>query len=293
MELATRFPMFCTGNNFALAAALTLLSVSPVFAQMAPGQRAVEPSLQKPQQFDGVEITERLGSNVDLNLKFADHTGRVKPLSTWFQSGRPVILNLVYYTCPMLCNLVLKGQVDVLRDIPWQPGKEFEIVTVSIDPTETPELASSRRAAYLAQYERPATGWHFVTTVDDSARKLAEQIGFGYRLDQKSGQYAHRAAIFILTPQGKISRYIYGAKYQSRTLRLALTEAAEEKTGMTMERVLLMCFHYDPLANSYVMKARTIMQAGGFLIVLTLAAFLLRYWKLEIDRKYTPMPKEL
>jgi protein SCO1/2 len=234
-------------------------------------------SERTPPELVGVGITEHLGEKVDLGLEFMAEDGYQKPLSAYFSKGRPVVLNLVYYTCPMLCNLVLNGQTEALRQIPGMPGKDFEIVTVSIDPTETYAIARNKKAAYLESYGRETSGWHFLTDYQGNVQKLAKQIGFGYRFDEKAGQYAHAAAIFVLTPEGKISRYLYGTRYKPFDLRMAIAEASEGKTGISVDRVLFYCFHYDPVSRSYVPFARNAMRLGG---VVTVAVFGFVLWAL-------------
>lgn len=235
----------------------------------------------KPTELQGVEVTERLGQTIDLDLEFTGEDGYPHALRDYFGKGKPVLLNLVYYTCPMLCNLVLNAQVAALRDLSWTPGNEFEIVTISIDPTENFGLARSKKAAYLASYDRPAPGWHFFADYKENVQKLAAQIGFGYHLDQRTGQYAHPAAIFVLTPEGKISRYLYGIKFKPFNLRLALNEAAEGKVGNTVDKILLLCFHYDPVEKSYVVMARNLMRIGGFATMLVLGIVLWVLWRRE------------
>jgi protein SCO1/2 len=181
----------------------------------------------------------------------------------------------------MLCNLVLNGQTNALREIPWTPGEQFEVVTISIDPTENFGLARGKKAVYLASYDRPAPGWHFLADYQGNVKKLAGQIGFHYRFDERQHQYAHSAAIMVLTPEGRISRYLYGVRYRARDLRLALTEASEGKFGLSVERLLLFCFHYDPQAKSYVPFAANFMRAGGALIVLIMGFVLFRLWRRE------------
>lgn len=241
--------------------------------------RAADPPL--PRELEGVGVDEKLGDKIDLSLEFMGTDGYPKALSSYFHKGRPVILNLVYYTCPMLCNLVLNAQVNVLREIPWTPGTEYDIVTISIDPTETWNLAVEKRAALLSSFERPAPGWHLFTDFNGNVKKLADQVGWRYKYDPRGKQYAHSSAIMILTPEGKISRYLYGIKYKPRDVRLALAEASEEKVGMTIERVLLMCFHYDPKAGSYVVFATNFMKLGGVLTMLAIGFFLFRMWRGE------------
>lgn len=232
-----------------------------------------------PAELEGVGVAEKVGGKIDLDLAFTAENGYPVALREFFNKGRPVILDLVYYSCPMLCNLVLNGQTAGLREIPWTPGNEFEVVTISIDPTETFDLAQRKRAVYLENYGRPAAGWHFLTDRDGNARKLAEQVGFRYRYDETTRQYAHAAAIMILTPDGKVARYLYGIKFSPRDLRLALTEASESKFRFSVDQLLLYCFHYDPQARGYVLFARNFMRAGGVLTMLALGVVLWRMWR--------------
>lgn len=234
-----------------------------------------------PAELEGVGIVEQIGQSVDPDLSFTNEDGHRVELGSYLHKGRPVLLNLVYYTCPMLCNLLLNGQTSTLRAIPWTPGEQFEIVTISIDPTETPQLAGQKKRTYLASYGRPAPGWHFLADRDGNAKKLAEQVGFHYRYDERQQQYAHAAAIMILTPEGKVSRYLYGAQFKARDLRLALTEASAGKTGGVVDRLLLFCFHYDPQARSYVLFATNFMRAGGVAVVLVLGGVLMGLWRKE------------
>lgn len=236
-----------------------------------------------PKEMSGVGVEEKLSNPVDLNLSFVAEGGRVKQLGDFFTTGKPVILNLVYYKCPMLCNLTLNAQVNVLRELAWSPGNEFEVVTISIDPTETIEMAQEKKSAYLSNFDRPVgRGWHFLVDHNGNVKKLAEQVGFRYNFDPVQQQYAHSAAIMVLTPKGVVSRYLYGIKFRERDLRLALTEASEDKFGMSFEKLMLMCFHYDPSAKSYVLFATNVMRLGGFLVVLILGFWLFRFWRQEL-----------
>lgn len=245
--------------------------------------RALEDKKTKmPREMNGVGIEEKLGQQVDLNLEFVSEGGKLKKLGDFFATGRPVVLNLVYYKCPMLCNLTLNAQVSVLKELAWTPGKEFDVVTVSIDPTETIEMAENKKAAYISNFDRPVgRGWHFLADHSGNVKKLAEQVGFRYNYDPAQQQYAHSAAIMVLTPTGMVSRYLYGIKFKERDLRLALTEASENKFGMSFEKLLLMCYHYDPSAKSYVLMATNVMRLGGLLVVLVLGTYLFRLWRQE------------
>jgi protein SCO1/2 len=240
--------------------------------------RAVEPL---PAELQGVGIEEKLGAQIDLNLTFTAENGYQVPLKQFFAKGKPVLLNLVYYQCPMLCNLILNAQTSTLREIPWTPGREFEIVTISIDPTETFELAARKKQSYLASYDRPAPGWHFLADYQGNAKRLADQVGFHYRWDPKTEQFAHAATIMFLTPDGRVSRYLYGIRFPARDVRLALTEASQSKLALSVDRLLLYCFHYDPQARSYVLAAGNVMRGGGVLIVVVLGFVLWRLWRFE------------
>lgn len=231
---------------------------------------------QIPAQLENVGVQEHLGRQLNLNLTFEDETGAKVNLKDFFHPGRPVVLDLVYYRCPMLCNLVLNGQTEVMRELPWTPGNEYEVVTISIDPHENSQLAAEKKAQHLASYGRPAPGWHFLTDYAGNAKRLADQVGFLYRYDPRQDQYAHPAAIMILSPEGKVSRYLYGVHFKSRDVRFALAEASENRTTMTIEKVLLFCYHYDPQANSYTLFATNLMRGGGVLTVLILGFYLLR-----------------
>jgi protein SCO1/2 len=246
-----------------------------------PGDPPVLLPGQVPWQLQDVGIDEHLGRTVDLGLTFTAENGQTVKLGDYFNQGRPVILDLVYYKCPMLCTLILNAQTQTMRDIAWTPGKEYEVVTISIDPRETADVAREKKAIYLSTYDRPAPGWHFLVDKDGNAKKLAEQLGDHYRYDEKQKQFAHASAIMILTPSGKISRYLYGIHYPSRDVRFALTEAAEGNLTLTVEKILLFCYHYDPQANRYVLFAMNVMRTGGVLTVLLISFMLWRLFRAD------------
>lgn len=248
--------------------------------------RAQLPAHETPRELEGVGIDEKLGQRIDLSLQFIGEDGSPHALREYFSSGKPVILNLVYYSCPMLCTLVLNGQTEALRQIPQTAGKDFEIVTVSIDPTDNYKLAQSKRAAYLESYERSREGWHFLADYQNNVARLADQVGFRYRWDERTRQYAHAAAIMVLSPEGMVSRYLYGVRFKPFDVRLALAEAASGKTGIS-DRILLYCFHYDPAARSYTLVAMNIMRGGGVLALLLLGFALFRLWRRERLRAST------
>jgi protein SCO1 len=263
-------------SNWILAPVLGLV----LLGILGPGHAAAQPQ-NVPPQLENVGVDEKIGDQVDLNLTFTAENGHQVALKEYFHQKRPVILNLVYYNCPMLCNLVLNGQIGALREIPWTPGNEFEIVTVSIDPMETFSLAQKKKEMYLTSYGKPAPGWHFLTDYRGNVRKLAEQVGFGYQYDQATRQYAHAAVLMVLTEDGKVSRYLYGIKPKPRDVRLAISEAAEFKFAFTAEKILLFCFHYDPDSQSYAPVAINIMRLGGIITVLILVTIVFRQWRRE------------
>ena len=262
-------------SNWLLLAVLLLFGMS---AQAAPDTKL-------PEELMGLGVDEQIGKYVDLTATLTGENGKPVTLGSYFRKGRPVILNFVYYECPMLCNLVLNGLTSSLRQLKWTPGEEFDVVTVSIDPTESFTLAQKKKAVYLETYERPTTGWHWLTDRDGNVKRLADQVGFKYRYDGTQDQYAHPAALIILTPEGRVSRYLYGIKYRDMDMRLGLTEASESRLGNTVEKLLLFCFHYDPSAKSYVMFARNVMKLGGGLSVLMLGTVLYRLWRRDLQTR--------
>lgn len=229
---------------------------------------------------DAVDVNERSGQTIPLDLTFQNEEGETVRLGDYFGHGKPVVLNLGYYGCPMLCSMVLNGFVDALTAIELEPGRDFDIVTVSIDPKEKPALAKAKRAAYLEKLGKPgaAEGWHFHTGEEGAIQQLAEAVGFEYRYDEKIQQYAHPAVIFVLTEDGRVSRYLYGIQFKPKDLRLALLEASHGTIGTTVDRLLLFCYHFDPEANSYTLMAMNLMRLGGAVTLVLLAAFLVPAW---------------
>ena len=271
-------------------AMMVLAAIGPLAAQThvpwTPGSPAGTnlPPGQQPAQLQGVGIEEHLDRPIDLNLTFTAENGYPVKLADYFHKGRPVILDLVYYTCPMLCTLVLNSQTEAMRQMPWTPGNEYEVVTISIDPNDSFDIARKKKAIYLSSYDRPAGGWHFLVDRDGNVQKLAEMVGFHYRFDPKIQQFAHPAAIMVLTPEGKMARYLYGVHFSPRDLRFALTEASEGRSSLSIEKILLYCYHYDPASGSYVLFAENLMRFGGFVTVLVLGFFVYRLVRMERQR---------
>jgi protein SCO1/2 len=259
-------------------AAWAFTAAVPAVAQLAD---------QVPPQLEEVGIEEHLDAKIPMNLEFRDEYGAVVTLGDYFDGEKPVILTLNYYKCPMLCGLQLNGLLDGLMELDWTPGQEFEMVTVSINPLETPALATEKKQNYMKRYERPsaAKGWHFLTGREPEIRQLASTLGFGYTFDRKTGEYAHAAAIFVSTPDGRVARYLYGIEYPPRRLRLALLEASAGEIGTTIDQLILYCFHYDPSSRRYSPVAMNIMRLGGGATALILGLSLGGYWLREARRR--------
>lgn len=251
-----------------------------------------------PEELKEVGVKEHLGEFIDLNLEFTDSSDQIKhPLRDYFKNGKPTILNLVYYECPMLCTMVLNGVSNGLKGLEWSVGNQFNVLTISINPKDDSETAEQKREAYLRDYvgkgadsskhplEQAREGWHFFTADEVSVKKLAEQLGFEYKYDEIQKQYAHAAVTFILTPEGRISRNLYGISYQPRDLKLALLEASRGKVGNVLDRLLMFCYHYEPGSRGYALQAVRVMQLAAFATVAALAGYLSIFWIRQSRRK--------
>ncbi len=247
---------------------------------------AAQPTV--PTDTEGIGITENLGEQVPLDLQFTDEDGRPVTLADYFNEGKPVMLTLVYYACPGICNALLNGLTQTLGDMQWSAGDQFQVVTVSIDPTETPDLAGAKKRSYLAFYERPTaeTGWRFLVGEQSQITALADAVGFGYRYEERTGLYTHAASLMICTPDGRLSRYLTDVIFEPETVQLALTEASTGAVGSPMQRFLLKwCYTYDPSAGKYVVAARKVMVFGGALFVPLMAAGLVVLWRHDLKRR--------
>jgi protein SCO1/2 len=256
--------------------------------QPAPMQQSLsmnDPNLKVnlPPALQGVGIQQRLDQQVPLNLEFRDEAGRQVALADFFH-GKPVLLALVYYRCPMLCTQILNGVASSLKAVSFDPGKDFEVVSVSFDPKDTPELAASKKLSYLRRYGRPgaANGWHFLTGDPANIKALTDAVGFHYKYDAASDQFAHASGIMILTPEGRLSRYFYGVEFAPRDVRLGLVEASSNKIGNPVDEALLFCFHYDPATGKYGAIAINILRAAGAGFALVGGAFLFFAWRRDL-----------
>lgn len=225
----------------------------------------------RPELLRDVGLDQKLGSSIPLDLTFRDEHGHPVALRQFF-GQRPVILTLVYYQCPMLCTEVLNGLLSSAKSLPLEIGKDFSIVTLSIDPSERPVLAEVKHELYSGLYGRPGApqGWHFLTGDEANIKALAQAVGFRYAYDSSTGQFAHPSGIMVLTPAGKLARYFYGVAYPSRDLRLGLVEASQEKIGSPIDQILLYCYHYDIATGKYGLLISRVIQAAAALTVLSL-----------------------
>jgi len=239
-----------------------------------------------------VSFNPQLDAAVPLDLVFRDDAGHSARLGDYFQ-GRPVVLALVYYSCPMLCDQVLQGLDRSLRVLSFDAGRQFHVVVVSFNPRETPSQAAAKKREALQRYHRPGAeaGWHFLTGEESSIAALAQAVGFRYAYDPQTGLYAHLSGILVLTPQGRISRYFYGIEYAPRDLRLGLVEASANKIGSPVDRLLLFCYHYDPAAGKYGALVMRIVRLGGILAMLFLAGLVLLLRRREQEKTAPPVPK--
>lgn len=236
---------------------------------------SVPPSGQTLETLKTVTIDQRLNEQVPADLTFRDESGRTVRLGDYF-GHKPIILNLQYFQCQMLCGEVTNGLVASLKTLKFDVNKEFDVVSVSFDPRETVEMAADKKKSTLQRYHRDGaeTGWHFLTGDQKNIEALTKSVGFSYKFDAKSGQWAHAAAIMLLTPQGKISRYFYGIEYAPKDLRLGLIEASQNKIGTVVDQVLLYCYHYNPATGKYGAVIMNVMRLAGGATVLILGAFM-------------------
>ena len=222
-----------------------------------------------------VGIEQKLNDNIPLDLEFTDELGRPVKLSQFF-GQKPVVLSLVYYECPMLCTQILNGLLRSLKVLSLDVGEDFEVITLSIDPAETHQLANAKRREYTIRYDRDGAedGWHFLTGEEDQIAALADAVGFRYEYDAETDLYIHASGIMVLTPEGKLARYFYGIEYAPKDMRLGLVEASQNKIGSPVDQLLLLCYRYDPATGKYGFVIMNSIRVGGFLTVAALAAFI-------------------
>jgi protein SCO1/2 len=282
-------------NHNSNSAARTVLSII-LLASTAWGQAMTKgimspPSSVRPPYLQNVGIEQHLDGQVPPDLSLVDDTGRAVKLGDYF-GKKPLILNLVYYNCTMLCGEALAGLTGAMKMVKFDVGNEFDVITVSFNPQETPAIAAAKKQDYLKRYGRPAaaSGWHFLTGPAESINALTKAVGFQYQYDPKIKQYAHATAVMVLTPHGRISRYFYGVDFPPKDLRMGLVEASQGKIGNAVDQVLLYCYHYDPATGKYGAVVSNMLRLGGGLTILILGGLLFILFRLE---KLAPPGKTL
>jgi protein SCO1/2 len=240
------------------------------------------PANTRPPRLENVGIEQHLDAQVSPDLAFRDETGKTVKLGDYF-GRKPLILNLVYYNCTMLCGEALSGLSSAMKLVKFDLGNEFDVITVSFDPRETPQMAAAKKIDYVKRYGRPgaAAGWHFLTGQPESINALTRTVGFQYQYDAKSNQFAHATAILLLTPQGRISRYFYGVDFPPKDLRMGLVEASQGKIGNAVDAVLLYCYHYDPETGKYGAMVGNILRLGAAATILLLGSLLFILWRMD------------
>ena len=259
-----------------LVAAVRNAAALPGMNEFVPGQEQQRAG-DAPAPLQGVGIRQRLGESVPMDLTFKDEDGHDVRLGDYFGKKKPVVMVMAYYECPMLCTLVLNGMVKAFRPLNLDMGSDFDVITISINPKETPELAREKKDSYLKSYNRAgaAAGWHFLTGQEPAIHAITDALGFSYRFLPTTGEFAHAAGIMVLTPEGRISHYFYGVEFSARDLRMALVDAGGGKIGNLVDEMMLYCFRYDPTLGKYSVQALNVVRLGGVITVLALAGFII------------------
>ena len=264
-----------------------LLGVFCVTLLLGPAPATAQRSGQDIAAFDGVKLEQRLGKKVPGDLTFRNAEGKKVEIGRYFDGERPVILNLVYHECPMLCNLMLEGLTNTLKEMAWVPGDQFEVLTVSFNYREGPELARKEKKKAVANLGKPkaAKGWHFLTGSEESVQRLTQAVGFHFNWIEQKKQFAHPSAVIFLSGDRTITRYLGGVNPAAGDTRKALVEASDGQVGNVLDQIVARCFQYDPDSNSYVADAFNIMRLGSILFVVVVGAVLLVFWRRENDRQ--------
>lgn len=266
---------------FACLIAATVMAATGRVAAQAPGE--------VPNELDGVGIEEHLGEAVSPDITFVDSDGQAVTLGDYFDGERPVVMAFVYHNCPMLCSLILDGMTAAMRETGLDLGQDYQALAVSFDPRDTPERAADVRARYLERFDDPdaAEALHFLTGSQANIDRVTDEIGFEYEWNERQQEFAHTAALYFLSPDGTITRYLYGIGFQPKDVRTALLEASDGRIGSPLDQLILYCFQYDPTAGSYVLHATNAMKVAGLLTILLLGGFLLFFWRRE-NRRNAP-----
>ena len=277
MIIARRLVFSC----LLLSASCRLASAQPGMPQpnsplYSGGSQAGQTSTGLPPALKNVGLDQRLNEQIPLDAIFKDEAGREVRLGQFF-GNKPVVLSLVYYNCPMLCTQVLNGMLGSFKQVAFNIGDQFEVVTVSFDPRETPQLAVAKKDTYVKAYNRPEVnaGWHFLTGDETNIKRLTEAVGFRYVWDQQTNQFAHASGIMVMTPEGKIANYFYGIEYSPKDLRLALVESSQNKISSPVDALMLYCYHYDPATGKYGAVVMNIVRLAGVVTMVLIAGLLL------------------
>jgi protein SCO1/2 len=266
-----------------LIAAVLLLCIAPAMAQLT-----MDPTADRlPPQLSDVSIEQRLNQQVPLQLRFHDDQGQTVSLGQFFEPDRPVILSLVYFDCQMICSQALSSLTTTLRRLKFDAGKQFEVLTISFDPRDQSKDAAAAKSKYLAMYNRDGAekGWHFLTGDQPSIDALANAVGFHFRWDPRTRQFAHATGIMLLTPDGRISRYYYGTQYFASDLRLGLIEASKNQIGTLADQIVLYCYHYDPRTGRYGVIVFRVMQISGGVTLAFVAGLIFFFIRTDPNRR--------
>jgi protein SCO1/2 len=271
-----------------LAAALVLCTALSASAMPGAGKvpRAIiEAQQDLPPPVKGVDVEEHLGEPIPLDARFTNEEGREVKLGEVLSKTKPTLLTLAYYNCPMLCNLVLNGQAKAMQELGLELGQDYEAVTVSIDPEDTPAESLNRRRRHLQSMGKPERApWHFLTGTDGEIHRLADAVGYKYTYDASTKQYAHPAVVLVITPEGSISRYLYGVDFPPKDMKLSLLEAAGGRVGTSFDRVVMSCFKYDTATKRYGFYIFGFIRLGGTLVFCALATMLIYFWRRELKK---------
>jgi protein SCO1/2 len=254
---------------------------------VAAGRVAAQAPGEVPTELENVGIEEHLGEQLSPDITFVNAEGQTVTLGDYFGGERPVVMAFVYHNCPMLCSLILDGMTAALREVNLKPGEDYEALAVSFDPRDTPERAAAAKERYVARFgdeAAAAEGLHFLTGTQENIDRLTGEVGFGYEWSERQQEFAHTAALYFISPEGTITRYLYGIEYPPADVRTALLEASNGTIGSPLDQLILYCFQYDPNAGSYVLHATNAMKVGGLLTIVLLGGFLLLFWRRESRR---------
>ena len=279
------------GVIFAASATFANTGAEPISKELRDRVGSQEPGI--PKQLRKAGVTEKLGNPVDLSKAiFRDENDQIVRLSDIAAKGRPILLNLGYFGCTTLCGFVFNGMLNSLQALDWSVGEKFEVVSLSIDPREGAKIAAGKKQNAMTAYGRPhsGSGWHFLTGQESQIRALADAVGFGYEYDPRDGQYAHSAVLTVLTPDGRVSRYLYGIEYSPTTLKLALLEASNGKIGTIIDRILLFCYRYDETTRKFSLAISRVMQTAGAATTVVFGGYLTYFWTRERRRREDDEP---